>query len=123
MSHELLDEQREEAQNQLGVTEIKILPNELLKIWRSIDPIGELPIEELYKIVQWIDMESSLNDYILIQGEYGGTFYLVDYCLKNGRIPIYATTNRVVEEKREGDHIVTKRIFKHGCLRRYIGFT
>ncbi len=120
MSHSLSDTQMEEAKEVLKVNCIKTLPSPLQQIWSNIDPEGELPIDVLEPIKDWILKESEKKDYVLVQGEFGATFYIVDYCFNVDRIPIYATTKREVEEKVEGDKTITYRTFKHVNFRRYI---
>lgn len=81
---------------------------------------GSLPVDSLSKVIEWIEAESVEGDYVLVQGDFGATFYIVDYCFKNGRVPIYATTNRKVEEKRENGTIKINRVFKHENFRKYM---
>ena len=68
------------------------------------------------------DAEDIKGDYVLVQGEFGAVFYMVDYCFKTGRIPVYAATKRVVQEHKNGDKITSKRVFEHTCFRRYQRF-
>ena len=78
--------------------------------------------EYLQPILDWIDEHcTNSDDYILIQGDFGATYFLVDYCKKrNYAIPIYATTERKsVEEVQEDGSIKTQRIFKHKRFRLY----
>ena len=99
---------------------IKTLPEELKQTWSNIEPDGELPIDVLTPIKNWIIQESNEQDYVLVQGEFGATFYLVDYCFNIKRIPIYATSIRQVEEKVQDGVTITNRIFKHVNFRKYI---
>lgn len=122
MSHELSDIQINEAKEKLKVDHIKVLPQELKSKWSNISPKCELPINEIDKIKDWIKRESGKNDYILVQGEFGATFYIVDFCFQTDRIPIYATTKRVIEEKKAGDQVIVKRVFKHQNFRKYIRY-
>ncbi len=73
-------------------------------------------------IRKWILKESKEHDYVLIQGEFGATFYLVDYCFNIKRVPIYATSIRQVEEKAEDDITITNRTFKHVNFRKYVKY-
>jgi len=120
MSHSLSDTQIEEAKEVLKVNCIKVLPSPLQEIWSNIAPEGELPIDTLEPIKDWILKESDEKDYVLVQGEFGATFYIVDYCLNLKRVPIYATTKREVEEKVEGNKTITYRTFKHVNFRKYV---
>ena len=120
MSHKLSGLQIREAKEVLKVKEIKTLPSPLQETWSNIDPEGELKTEILKPIKAWILEESEEKDYVLVQGEFGATFYIVDYCLNIDTIPIYATTKRQVEERVEGNKTITYRTFKHVNFRKYI---
>lgn len=120
MSHQLSDIQIKEAKEVLKIDCIKTLPEELKQTWSNIEPDGELPIDVLTPIKNWIIQESNEQDYVLVQGEFGATFYLVDYCFNIKRIPIYATSIRQVEEKVQDGVTITNRIFKHVNFRKYI---
>ena len=113
MSHDMSKEQKLDAQNSLDISNIVEAPKNIKSIWANINPVGNLDQAELSKITNWIEQNSNTDDYILVQGEFGATFYIVDYCFKKGLIPVYATTKRRVTETREGDKVITNRIFVH----------
>jgi len=123
MSHRLSDVQMKEANDILKIESIKMLPLELQQVWSNIDPKGELPVDVLAPIKNWILAESNEQDYVLVQGEFGATFYMVDYCFHIQRIPIYATSVRQVEEKVLNDVTVTNRTFKHVNFRKYVKYS
>ena len=119
-SHKLTDDQIDEAENKLGVNEIIYLPENLQELWSMVLPEGELNLERLRKITDWIRNNANKDDYILIQGEYGSTYYLVDFAFEMGVIPIYSTSKRVYKETKNGDGTIKREhIFKHINLRRY----
>lgn len=122
-NHKLTDEQKRSASHTLKVEELIYLPDELQEIWSNIPPEGDLT-EDIKKIVNWLSENSAKGDYVLIQGDFGATFYLVDYCLKTGLIPVYATSKRTVLEEKD-EHGVTKKvsIFKHVEFRRFKYFS
>ena len=122
MSHDMSDIQKNDAYNNLGINEIIEAPQEIKSIWANVNPVGNLDIYNLQPIIKWIDTISNQEDYILVQGEFGATFYIVDYCFKNDLIPVYATSVRRVEETREGDRVLTNRVFVHEGYRRYIRY-
>jgi len=123
LNHELSDNQKTEAFIKLKAKKIVEPDIDLKKIWMNISPKGELNIDELSKIIDWLKINSKKGDYVLIQGEFGATFYLVDFCFKNDLIPIYATSKREYKEIKLEDGS-TKRIhiFKHVQFRKYIRF-
>jgi len=122
MSHDMSKEQKLDAQNSLAISNIVEAPKDIKSIWANINPVGSLDQTELSKITNWIEQNSNTDDYILIQGEFGATFYIVDYCFKKGLIPVYATTKRRVTETREGEKVITNRVFVHEGYRKYIRY-
>ncbi|MFQ7447565.1 CRISPR-associated protein Csx20, partial [Intestinibacter bartlettii] len=75
MSHDMSDTQKNDAYENLEVTKIIEAPPEIKKIWGNIDPISDLDIKNLDKVILWINEISNEQDYILVQGEFGATFY------------------------------------------------
>ena len=122
MSHDMSDKQKNDAYENLKVTKIIEAPTNIKKIWGNIDPISDLNTVKLDEIVSWIKENSNKQDYVLVQGEFGATFYIVDYCFKNNLIPVYATSIRRVEETRQGEKVITNRVFVHEGYRRYIRY-
>ncbi len=119
-SHKLTIEQQKEAKNGLKIEKIVYLPENLQKIWSNIEAKDELKTEKLKEITKWLEKTAQKEDYILIQGEFGATFFLVDFCFQSNLIPIYATSKRIYEEKINDDGTVErKHIFKHVNFRRY----
>lgn len=120
ISHDLLEIQKEEARKKLDIEVFEELPVEYKRFWRNIPSDGNLPLDQLNKVIDWIFTSSKEGDYIWVQGEYGATYYIVDYCFKTKRIPIYATTDRVVKEYEYQGKIKVERLFQHRQFRRYI---
>ena len=121
-SHSLTEEQKQDAQKSLGVTDFVKLPEDLQAIFSDVPPELETLNEYLKPILEWIAEEANnLEDYILIQGDFGVTYYLVDYCKSaNLATPVYATTKRQsIDEEQADGSIVTKRTFKHVMFREY----
>ena len=122
ISHVMMEQQIEEAKQFLEVDSIIKLPSEIRDIWSNINPHGLLPIESLNKVIEWIELNSNNGDYVLVQGDFGATYYVVNYCFKNYRIPIYATTKREANEKVKDDVVVIERTFKHINFRKYVEY-
>ncbi|ETJ36402.1 hypothetical protein Q604_UNBC09336G0003 [human gut metagenome] len=122
MSHDMSEIQKNDAYEKLKVTKIIEAPSEIKKIWGNINPISNLDTKFLEPVVLWISQSSKEEDYVLVQGEFGATFYIVDYCFKNNLIPVYATSLRRVDEIRQGDRVITNRVFVHEGYRKYIRY-
>ena len=120
LSHKLTEDQKENANTALGVHEFLALPDDLQKLWIQITPTKHVLREYLEPIRSWINENAGHSDYVLIQGDFGAVYLMVNYAFSVGRIPVYATTERVVVEKRMPDNAVkSERIFKHKMFRKY----
>ena len=123
LSHKITPEQEKEIYEDLKCKNIFYLSEDLQKIWSNINPEGGLPLDKISEIVQLLNKESKEGDYILVQGDVGAVFYIVDWCFKNDRIPIYATTKRIFQEEKLPDgSIRNTHIFKHENFRKFVQF-
>jgi hypothetical protein len=121
-SHYITDEQYKDARQFLGITDFVSLPKDLQQRFSNVPADLEAIDAYLQPVLNWIDEHcTNQNDYILIQGDFGATYFLVDYCKnRNYAIPMYATTERKsIEEIQEDGSIKTQRIFKHKRFRFY----
>jgi hypothetical protein len=119
-SHKLTNLQKEDASVSLGIKQFSNLPDDLQKKWSGISSKGELPVKELLKIIDWLIASSNKGDYVLVQGDFGATYYIVDYCLKNSLVPVYSTSERIYEFiYNQDDSVKNQHIFKHVCFRIY----
>ena len=119
-SHNLTDPQENEAKEILKCDSIKPLPFELLQLWKQIPPEGEIDKNLLCKFKNYLHTESLEDDFVLVQGDFGVAFNIVNWCLQNNRIPVYATTNRIAKEIKNQDGSIKKiNVFQHIQFRRY----
>ncbi|HEY8542383.1 MAG TPA: CRISPR-associated protein Csx20 [Pseudothermotoga sp.] len=122
-NHKLTEEQQNDIFSNLKVSEVINLPPELSNFWSNIPPDIDLNHEIFTELEDFLlqNKDPKVNNYCLIQGDFGATVYMVYWCYKNGFIPIYATTKRVSKEIRKEDGTVEViKIFKHERFRRYI---
>ena len=122
LSHKLTEDQKEDANTALSVREFLALPDGLQNLWMQIPPTKPLLSEYLEPIRSWINENAGHGDYVLIQGDFGAVYSMVNYAFSAGLIPVYATTERIVVEKLMPDNVVkSERVFKHKMFRRYEG--
>lgn len=122
-NHTLTAEQEADARKNWGVEAIIEPPDEISSIWAGIKPDGELDIGNLRKVTEWLGRNATPGDYVLVQGEFGATYYIVDFCFLYNLTPIYATTERVYEGRvLDNGGIEQKHIFRHINFRRYRRF-
>ena len=119
-NHDITPYQKRDAQDSFGIGEIICLPPDLKTIWSSIPP--DLPeLNNYLKPVKgWLVREAKKNDYVLIQGDFGACYIMVNFAFKALLIPIYSTTKRKAEEE-YGQYGEVKLVhrFKHRIFRIY----
>ncbi|MCX7884668.1 MAG: CRISPR-associated protein Csx20 [Caloramator sp.] len=119
-SHNLTKDQEEDAKKNLKIDRFIYMPDELKNIWGNINPYGELPIDDIQKIKDYIYKNAKKGDYILIQGDFWAVYNLVKWCFEKDFIPVYSTTKRVHDEKDlKNGQVESRKIFKHVNFRRY----
>lgn len=119
-NHELTREQIQDAKRNLNIDEFIHLPSRLKKLWQNIPP-DLLDISSYLKpIIDWLKTKTREGDLILVQGDFGATYLIVQFAFKEGLIPVYATTKREVIEKKMPDGKVEMiHQFRHVIFRRY----
>ena len=119
-NHTITSLQETDARKSLRIGEIIDLPEALKPIWNQIPP--DLPAigKHLEPVMRWLAENASTGDYVLIQGDFGACHIMVDFCLKQGLVPVYSTTLReVVEESAPDGSIKLTHCFQHRIFRRY----
>lgn len=120
LNHTLTPNQIKELQQDYNSSQI-IYPNEnIVQLWSQIPLTKSIDFETAYKIIDWLTANDiTANDILIIQGEFGMTFFLVDFALKNQIIPIHAVTKRNAKEIRVGEKVEKTYTFEHVCFRKY----
>lgn len=118
-SHKLTEKQKQEAIERFNISEFIELNDELLRRWSNVPPDSDDLKEYLKDIIKWIDHYGNPGDYALVQGDFGATNLIVDYCFSKGLIPIYATTDRKIIEEKSGEKVKLVREFEHVMFRKY----
>lgn len=119
-NHHLTDEQEADALKNLGVDRIVRPPEHVKAIWQQIPP--DLPAISpfLDPVRQWLGAEASPNDCVLIQGDFGACYLMVNFAFAAGLVPVYSTTRRMAAEERQinGD-VKLVHTFRHQGFRHY----
>ena len=116
MSHEMTEHQYRDAKATLDIEKFDIVPS---GIWSQIPSEFENIDDSLVEFKKYILQGNNKEDYLLVQGDYGATFNMVQFSKEIGMIPIYATSKRKAYEVVEGDKVITVREFEHVRFRRY----
>ncbi len=117
-SHKLRDSQIEELKSN-GIASIVYLPSGLQILWSSVPPDLKELRDYLKPIIEWLKAKAKKGDWVLVQGDFGAVFTVVDFCFHNGLVPVYATTNRLAIEKFSGNGSLKLSHFEHVIFRKY----
>lgn len=118
-NHTLTREQETDAVASLGIDSFMALPPQLQTLWSNVPPEIEDLSDYLQPIKDFLTQNLKKGDFVLVQGDFGATYIMVNFVKSLGAKSIYATTSRDVVEVREGDKVIKKSIFKHERFREY----
>lgn len=119
-SHRLTEAQEREARERWGVNQILPLPAPLQVKWSQVPPEGSFSPRWMEPIISWLQEQTSADDLVLIQGEFGAVYTMVSWCHRHQRIPLYATTERRFQSRKLPDGTVENRhLFQHVNFRPY----
>jgi hypothetical protein len=121
-SHRLTEAQEQDAQANLKVERFIYLPDFLQNVWSNIPPEQEHLHQYLQPIYDFLQNNARPNDFVLVQGDFGATVLIVQFCWQSGFTPVYSTTKRVVKETIQGGKVQVERIFEHCRFREYEKF-
>jgi hypothetical protein len=116
MSHNITEQQIIDAKNTLNVHDFINLSSD---IWSQIPVETESVESSLQQLKKEISFQAKHGDMLLVQGDYGATFNMVQFAKEKGIVPVYATSKRNVYEVVEGEKITTIREFQHVRFRKY----
>jgi len=118
-SHNLTSQQIADAKKNLGVVKFIALPSDLQKLWSNIPPnLMELDAY-LEPLKAYLRKEAKEGDVVLIQGDFGGCYAMVNFVKSLNLTAVHATTTRNVEEKRVNGKVVKTSVFEHVRFRKY----
>ena len=119
-NHEITPVQESNARSSLGIEQIKCLPPDLKALWRQVPPDLTEIDNYLEPVKTWLARQSAESDFVLIQGDFGACYIMVQFAFEKGLVPVYSTTRReAVEEHCNNGSIKLVRQFKHQIFRKY----
>ena len=119
-NHHLTEIQREDAFSSLGVDQVVEMPSDLKRLWREVPPHLPSIREYVHPVKQWLKWLAKEGDFVLIQGDFGATYIMVNFAFQNGLIPLYSTTTReAVEEHIDEGSVKLNHVFRHVMFRQY----
>jgi len=120
-SHHLSVEQKNDALISHGIESFLPMPEDIQQLWSNIPPDIQDISGYLEPIMEFVAIQSSRGDAILIQGDFGATYTMVNFCKSLGLLPLYATTRRNVVESTVDGKTVKTSVFEHILFREYRG--
>ena len=118
-SHRLTESQIQEATEKFGVGEFVYLPDALQSLWSRVPTDIESLREYIEPIKAFVKLNAKKGDIVLVQGDFGMVFSMVIFSKKIELIPVYATTERKIEEYVENGQSVKKSVFEFRRFREY----
>ncbi len=121
-NHHLTPDQERDARLKLGIAKVVEPPEPLRALWANVPPeLAELSAY-LEPIKHWLQAQARLDDCVLIQGDFGATYLMVNFALEWGLVPVYSTTEREATEEPQPDgSIRLSHRFLHKRFRKYGG--
>lgn len=118
-SHKLTNEQIIDAKKVLKIDNFVYLPNDLQSLWSNVPAELESLKSYLLPLKEYIKNNAKKDDYVLIQGDFGAVYEMVNYAKKLNLTPVYATTKRETQEEIQKEKVVKISKFKHIRYRKY----
>lgn len=118
-SHTLTDDQKQDAKKSLHVDKFIPLPRDLQKLWSNIPESSTQIISYLMPLKNYLKINANKDDFVLIQGDFGGVYDMVNFCKSIDLIPMHSTTKREVKEKIINNKVEKTSTFQHVIYRRY----
>ena len=118
-SHTLTTTQIADAKSTFAIDEFVTLSDELQKLWSNVPSDIDDVSDYLKPLKAYLKEKSSSEDVVLVQGDFGATYHMVNFVKSLGMKAIHATTKRDVIEKVIDDKIVKTSVFKHVRFRVY----
>jgi hypothetical protein len=118
-SHNLTNYQINVAKSNLGIENFVYMSDDLQRAWSNIPSELLFLKEYLRPFRNFLAENSEYGDVVLIQGDFGTVYQMVNFAKDLGLKAVYATTKRVVEEIIVEGKTVKKSIFEHRRFREY----
>lgn len=118
-NHTATEKQRNDAIQSLGVNLLVNLPPELKQKWGEVPPEPDSVSGYVAEFLDWVAGLLSEGDVVWVQGEFGATVAVVDWCRAHGVRAVYATTKRVATEVHTPMGVNLTHVFRHVRFRDY----
>ena len=118
LNHVLTENQEMELEKKFRSERIVYPQKELSDEWAQVPPSEQIDLGIAGRVARWLS-DAERGDILIVQGEMGLTFAIVDYALRNGLVPVHAVSRREECEVRDGEQVTKRHVFRHVCFRKY----
>jgi len=119
-SHKLTETQEYYAKEKMKIDKMVYLPKNLQKLWSNVPPDSERLGNYLDSLKEYLEKELRDEDVVLVQGDFGAVYSIVNFCRLKNIQTYYATTKRnVIEYTDKNDKNVKKSVFEFRRFRKY----
>lgn len=118
-SHKLTEEQITDAKTTLNVNQFIYLDDKLQTLWSGIPTDLNDLSDYLKDIKDFLYNSANKDDIVLIQGDFGAVYHIVNFSKSLGLKTVYSTTKRVIEEQIIDNQTIKKSLFQHKKFREY----
>ncbi len=119
-NHTLTSVQEKDARDELGIEHILYPSDSLRELWANLPAEAAALSSHLFPAFNWLKENAAAGDYLLVQGDFGACFLVVQYAFECNIVPIYSTSKRQAVEEHIGENEVRLiHQFQHIRFRRY----
>ena len=119
-SHSFSTHQTAWAESNFGPCRPVEMPGSLKKIWQQIPADKKELFSCLDPFRKWLKEQGNDQDLVLVQGDFGATYLMINYAFKINLVPIYATTIRKARETLLPDGtVILEHEFRFCRFRKY----
>lgn len=116
LNHSLTIKQKKDAIENFDVDNFVIISDEK---WANIDPAQKSILGCIEEYKEKLKEQSKNGDFLLVQGDFGATYAMVNFAKSIGLTPIYATTKRNAIEQMKDGKLIIRREFEYERFREY----
>jgi hypothetical protein len=118
-SHTLTPAQELDAKESLNIENFVTLPNDLQQLWSNIPPYLKDISGYLEPLKEYIQNNAEDGDVLLVQGDFGGCYEMINFIKSLGLTAVHSTTTRDVVEKTVNGKVEKFSRFEHVIFRLY----
>lgn len=118
-NHQTDSEQISDLRKNWSVGSVIHLPVDLKTLWGSVPPERESVDDFVFPVLSWLNSVYSPGDLVWVQGEWGATVSVLNWCKTYDCRAIYSTTKRVATEVKNLNGVFLTHVFKHVRFRLY----